>query len=64
MVEMVSSPRSRQLTPGAGASALKCPRCGLVIGIRFPALAPERCPRCLVRQRVAVKLEEASVNTT
>lgn len=29
---------------------VNCPRCGLSIRLRAAYLAPERCPRCLVRR--------------
>ncbi len=38
-------------------SAVRCPRCRLVIAPRMPMLAPDYCPRCLARRHLAVKLE-------
>jgi hypothetical protein len=35
---------------------LNCPRCGLSIRVRATWLAPEHCPRCLARARIAVRL--------
>lgn len=35
---------------------LNCPRCGLSIRARARWLAIEYCPRCLARNRVAVRL--------
>ncbi len=47
--------------PGARPpAALECPRCGLVLTPRLPALEPRHCPRCLARSRTVVKLERAS----
>jgi hypothetical protein len=36
---------------------LSCPRCRLLIRVRVASVAPERCPRCLARNRVVVTLE-------
>jgi hypothetical protein len=44
-------------TRGDRAVPVGCPRCGLVLAPRLPALAPRHCPRCLARRRVAVELE-------
>ena len=42
---------------GKRSSALKCPRCGLVLAPRLPSLQPRHCPRCLAHRRAAVVLE-------
>jgi hypothetical protein len=36
---------------------VNCPRCGLVIGTRASWVAPEFCPRCLGRARLAVPMD-------
>jgi uncharacterized paraquat-inducible protein A len=47
--------------PGARPSvAVECPRCGLVLTPRLPALEPRHCPRCMARSRAVVKLERAT----
>ena len=35
---------------------LSCPECRLLLDSRWPAIAPEYCPRCLAKQNAAVRL--------
>jgi predicted Zn-ribbon and HTH transcriptional regulator len=44
----------------ASLVVLRCPGCGFSITPRFPVLAPEHCPRCVVRRRAIVALERSS----
>jgi hypothetical protein len=37
-------------------SYMNCPCCGLSIRLRASYLAVERCPRCLARRKVAVRM--------
>jgi hypothetical protein len=37
--------------PIVGEQYLVCSRCGLSIRVRFSAMAPEHCPRCLARAK-------------
>lgn len=46
----------RPVTFGAIGAAVRCDRCGLIVASRTAALAPRYCPRCLARQRTAVRL--------
>jgi hypothetical protein len=43
------------------APFLNCPRCGLSIRPKARWMTIERCPRCLARARVAVKLFRSSL---
>jgi predicted amidophosphoribosyltransferase len=38
-----------------------CPRCGLTLKPRLPSLAVEHCPRCVARNRRAIKLFPAGL---
>ena len=40
--------------------AVCCPRCGLILAQRLPALQPRHCPRCVARRRAVVELEPMS----
>jgi hypothetical protein len=41
-------------------NAVRCPACGLTLSPRVPILLPCYCPRCLVRERAAIELEQES----
>lgn len=46
---------------GGGESfVLRCPECGYSVTPRFAVVAPEHCPRCIVRRRTAVSLERSA----
>jgi hypothetical protein len=46
------------VTAGAWVrEAVRCPHCALVLTPRAAVLVPRHCPRCVARQRRAVRLE-------
>ena len=60
----VAVPAMSRVRVMAGAwvpEPVTCPHCGLVLTPRAAVLVPQHCPRCVARQRRAVRLEPMAV---